>query len=149
MKEPLIFPINQLPQFIQIAVADLWEKNGIDPKDMERRNLVFTYFEGIYTATPMPTHLFIHESVHYVRQGSGESKNQAKDWWIRFCSDPEFRYQEELLAYREQYRYILHQLKNNKAVAFNEARILAADLSGQIYGNLRGLQTALSDIISK
>lgn len=144
--EPKIFRIKDLPLFIQQIAMDIWEENKVDPKDMG--HIVFTYFEGIYTSKPMPTDLFVHESVHYVRQGSGQDENRAKEWWLRYASDKEFRYQEELLAYREQYKYILK--KTNKAIAFEFAKnSLAKDLSSEIYGNLKSFYACLSDIIKQ
>lgn len=148
-KEPVIYPINQLPKFIQSLVSEMWHAHGIPPKDMEQRNLVFTYYDGIYSATPMHTDLFMHEATHFIRQGAGEDEMAAKDWWMRYCTDPEFRYEEELLAYREQYAYILKQVRGNKQTAFLHAKRLALDLSSPIYGNLRPFQTALGDITRK
>lgn len=146
---PKVLSIEKLPAFIQIAVADLWEKNGIEPTQMTKKSLVFTYFDAIYTATTMPTDLFVHEAVHYARQGNGKNEKLAKEWWLRYCSDAEFRYQEELMAYKEQYKYILSQVKGNRAIAFEHAKRLAYDLSGAIYGNLTSFPNALNDIIKK
>lgn len=145
LKKPKIYPINQLPQFVQMAVSDMWESKGIKPGDDV--DVLFTYFEGIYTARKISTDIFIHESVHFIRQGAGENENQAKDWWLRYCSDDAFRYQEEVLAYREQYQYILRN--TNRPVAFNHAKRLATDLSGPMYGKICSFQTALNDIIKK
>lgn len=147
-KPPKIYPIKELPKFVQMMIADMWEKNGLKPEDVEKnRDIVVTYFDGIYTANPMPTDLFVHECVHYRRQGDGENELAAKDWCLRYCDDPEFRYQEELLAYREQYRFI--RSKTNRPVAFEHAKRLAQDLSGTMYGNLCSFEKALSDIVKQ
>lgn len=148
-KEPVIYRIDKLPKFIQIAVSDLWERNKIPPEEMAKKNLVFTYFDGIYTATRMDTDLFVHESVHYIRQGGGMDEMRAKEWWLRYCDDPKFRYEEELLAYREQYAYILRHFKGNRAVAFPHLKRLATDLSGPIYGHLCSFQDAMTAISKK
>lgn len=145
LKQPQIKPIRELPKFVQMMVADMWEKNGLKPEDVEKnRDIVVTYHDAIYTANPMPTDLFVHESVHFVRQGGGENELAAKDWCLRYCDDPEFRYEEELLAYREQYRFI--KSKANRPVAFEHAKRLARDLSGPMYGNLCSFSKALAEI---
>lgn len=142
---PKIYKLSLLPKFIQMGTAEMWEKNGVKPND--NVDLIFTYFDGIYSGRAFATDIFVHESVHYVRQGSGKDENRAKEWWLRYWTDPEFRYAEELLAYREQYQFIYK--KTNKAVAFDHAKRLAGELSGVIYGSLRPFQTALGDIIRK
>ena len=148
-KEPVIYTLNKLPQFIQMGVSDLWEQNKIPPEEMQKKNLVFTYFDGIYTGTVLHTDVFVHECAHYIRQGDGADELQAKDWWMKYMSDPEFRYQEEMIAYREQYQFILRLAKGNRQTAFNAAKGLAMELSGPLYGNLRSFNTALGDILRK
>ena len=148
-KEPVIYPINQLPQFIQVGVSDLWREHGISPEEMEKKNLVFTYFDGIYTGTTLNTDVFKHECVHYIRQGGGADEKLAKEWWVRYCVVGEFRYAEELAAYKEQYQFILRIANGNRAVAFDHAKRLATELSGPLYGNLRSFNTALGDILRK
>lgn len=141
---PKIYPIDKLPKFIQGAVGKLWEEAGGGPKVTS--HIVFTYFDGIYAKDPLSTDLYVHECVHFVRQGSGQDEKLAKEWWSRYVSEKDFRYQEEVLAYKEQYAFILRHTKN-RAEAFEHAKRLAKDLSGPIYGNLASYPKALNDII--
>ncbi len=99
IKSPKVFKLSLLPQWLQMAIAEMWEKNGTKPENVD---VLYTYFEGIYTARAISQDIFQHECVHFIRQGSGENENLAKEWWLRYVTDPEFRYQEELMAYREQ-----------------------------------------------
>lgn len=142
-KQPSIKPLSELPEF---ALACIYQLHGTDitkiPKD-----LVVTYFDAIYTNTAMPQDLFVHECVHFVRQGSGENEDLAKEFCIKYVEDPQFRYEEELLAYREQYKFLLKHM--NKPQAFIHAKRLAMSLSGALYGSITSYTDALSAIIKK
>lgn len=143
-KPPKVLPIQQLPDFVKSSVATIWQKYG-NPKDTS--GLVFTYFDAIYTKDPMPQDLFIHECVHYVRQGAGENEELAKEWWDRYVNETKFRLDEELLAYREQYKFIFN--KSNRQISFEHAKRLALDLSSPIYGRMITFNEALSAIMKK
>lgn len=142
-KQPTIKTLSELPKF---ALACIYQLHGTDITKIPK-NLVVTYFDSIYTNTAMPQDLFVHECVHFVRQGSGEDEAKAQEFCIRYVEDPQFRYEEELLAYREQYNFLLKHM--NKAQAFNHAKRLAMDLSGRLYGNFISFTDALSAIIKK
>lgn len=147
--EPKIYTLDKLPKFIQILVADMWEENGVKESDLNKNDLVFAYFDGIYMARPIPTDLFVHESVHLVRQGDLKNETMAKNWWIRYCEDDQFRYDEEIIAYREQYQFILNKVGGNRPLAFKHAQRLARDLSGPSYGNICSYEKALLEIVKK
>jgi len=70
--------------------------------------------------------LLAHEKVHQRQQ-----KN-PHDWWNRYISDPKFRFEQELEAYREQYIFFKANMrtKYHKDFLFRIAR----DLSSPIYG---------------
>lgn len=127
---PKIYKRNQLPEEVMAQILLFWEKNGGIPPDISR--IVITYHDGIYTDQPMSRDLYIHEMVHFVRQGNGESKELADKWVKTYLNNPVFRYEEELMAYREQYKYLKHIL--NKPQAFNAAKFLASELCSQKYG---------------
>lgn len=141
--EPKVLPIQELPPFAQDCVARLWKKHG----NPTGKDVVVTYFDAIYTRNPLPQHLFIHECVHFVRQGSGQDEEKAKEWCERYVTDEKFRLEEELLAYKEQYKFILR--KTNKPVAFEHAKSLAKDLSSEMYSNMISYTDALFAIIHK
>lgn len=141
---PQVKPISELPEFAKRLMGQMWAKYGT-PKNLE--TIVCTYFDAIYTKSAMPQDLFVHECVHYVRQGSGEDEGLAQAYCERYVKDEKFRYEEELLAYREQYRFILS--KSNKPVAFEHAKRLAHDLASPMYGGIVSESEALLAIIKK
>lgn len=142
MEKPIIYPIDKLPDFVKGKVQQIWEKHGIPLNSL---SIVYTYFDGIYTAHEMPLDLYHHECVHYIQQGAGQSKEQADAWWTRYAEDADFRYQQEIEAYREQYKVVKNQ--KNKAVAFEAAKRFAMDLSSPVYGKICTFTQALMDII--
>jgi hypothetical protein len=127
--KPKFYNRKDLPDHILAQVVLIWEKNGV-PDDIN--NIVFTYFDGIYTARPIPQDLYIHELTHFIRQGNGEDKEMAERWWKQYCSDPVFRYQEELMAYQEQYKWMKTRL--NRPEAFKFAEYLSRELASKKYG---------------
>lgn len=85
-----------------------------------------------------PDHVFVdpllmaHEQVHCDRQlASGD----IVSWWLQYLDDKEFRFDEELLAHREEWRLIKETVpsrqQRRKSLAFITGR-----LSGSLYGNL-------------
>lgn len=140
---PQVRPIQQLPEFVQACVDKIWKSVGGAPKN--KKDIIFTFHDGIYTLNPFPEDVFVHECVHYVRQGGGDNLELAKQWWDRYAVDPKFRYDEELLAYRAQYKFI--QKHFNKPQAFEYAKRLAKDLSSSMYGGMISFEGALNAII--
>lgn len=70
-----------------------------------REGTIFAYGDYIYTMAPVDSlkqHLIEHESVHSTRQ----KKMGVEGWWERYLVDTDFRYEEELLAHRMEYRYL-------------------------------------------
>lgn len=141
---PVIRPVSQLPEFVQMCVDKIWKEYGI-PKN--KTHIMFTFHDAIYTLNTMPQDWYVHECVHFVRQGSGKDLELAKQWWSRYATEPAFRLEEELLAYKEQYQFITRRA--NKSVAFEHAKSLAQTLSSPMYGNLINFQRALSGIMGK
>jgi hypothetical protein len=67
---------------------------------------VFTYGDTIHSnTTDLPANLIIHEMVHMKQQREFEGGVEA--WWEKYLVDEDFRLQEELLAYRTQYQYLI------------------------------------------
>jgi hypothetical protein len=89
-------------------------------------SLVVAYKDTIYHSEPLPPDLIAHEAVHLARQQNPD------EWWSRYLDDPKFRFGEELLAYREQYKFIKDTTKDRNEVARHLWR-LASDLSGPTY----------------
>jgi hypothetical protein len=70
-------------------------------------NVVFTYGSTIYMGSSpgsaeLPADLAAHEAVHTEQQ----KRLTPLGWWGRYLADPEFRLEQELAAYRVQYKYV-------------------------------------------
>lgn len=102
------------------------------------RGTIFTYGDTIYNpdGARLIEHLKIHEGTHMVQQGGDPER-----WWVRYLTEPAFRLQEEVAAYRNQYQYICEKIKDRENRAHFIFRF-AEDLSGPTYGNMVSLAEA-------
>lgn len=80
-----------------------------------------------------------HEAVHAKQQH--HSKLYGLVWWWKYMRDPEFRFNEELQAYRVEWQWIQ---KNNrdKHMNWRYLRGMAESLSSEHYGKLCTLTEA-------
>lgn len=101
------------------------------PAVRKNKNIVFTYAPNIYSPAgiELSPDLKAHEEMHIERQS-----DQPSSWWTRYLTDIEFRLQEELVAYRAQYRYALEHYNRPKRRKLLSH--IASDLSSAMYGNL-------------
>jgi len=106
------------------------------------KGTTFTVGDTIYCKINIPRDLLIHELVH-VRQ---QTEMGWKKWWKKYFKDVEFRYSQEIEAYRKQYQWIKNNVKDrnmqNKYLVF-----YARSLSGKLYGNLKTYDEALKEIV--
>lgn len=118
-------PISELPDVIK----DKWGTP---------LGVCFTYGDLIYADIDvLPKDVQIHENVHKRQQ------QKPYEWWERYNIDKKFRYEQELEAYRAQYKY----LKSiNKTKAFDMAKIFAKQLSGDMYEQCQNYTQSLLDI---
>lgn len=121
----------------------MWEKELGKIPEMD--SLIVTYFDTIYTNKPIPEDYYIHEMVHFVRQGAGEDESLARTFCIQYCENKQFRLNEELLAYKEQMKFMRGRL--NRPQAFEYAKYLAKELASEKYGNMISFGQALNDIM--
>lgn len=108
------------------------------------KGAIFTYGDAIYTVTKVHIDpgLMAHEEMHSEQQrGVG-----AAAWWDRYTSDPAFRLDQEVEAYRRQFAlYRLHlSRRTNREILLR----LSKDLSGPLYGRLVSRSEA-QDLISR
>lgn len=100
--------------------------------DIEDKPVVFTYGDILYN--PLGGHvskdLEVHELTHTKQQGSS-----PEDWWDRYINDKQFRLDQEIEAYRNQYEYYCRKNKSLNA-QFRFLRTLSHYLSSEVYGNL-------------
>jgi len=97
------------------------------------QRVIFAYAPNIYTMgdTNLPPDLMAHESVHIERQ----QVIGVKVWWDKYLTDPQFRYDEELLAHVAEYKQLCSML----AVAAKREKALkhvTNKLASGLYNNM-------------
>lgn len=103
-------------------------------------NAIFTYGDTIYAPYiyfELPIELFVHEETHMKQQN-----HEPKLWWGKYLASPDFRLEQELEAYRNQYHYFLKHNDRNKAYFL--LRRIAEDLASEMYGNIVSFDEAIS-----
>lgn len=110
--------------------------------DLTGKNPIWAYGDTIYNpgGFPISYDLVAHETVHGARQG-----DDPEGWWVRYLEDPEFRFKEELVAYRAQYQFIKLTNKDRELVA-RALMNIARDLSGPMYGSICSFDEAVKAI---
>lgn len=97
-----------------------------------RRNpsIVFVYGDTIYSPSnaELRDDLIIHEEVHVERQTDPEA------WWQQYLTDPKFRLEEELVAYRAQWQYLMQN--SERPIRRRILNSIAKDLAGAMYGKI-------------
>lgn len=98
-------------------------------------HVLFTYGDTIYypAGATLPPYKIAHEEVHMKQQ----LEVGIEWWWDMFLADREFRFNEELEAYRVDYKVFCKHYKN-KNERFRYLNSLTDDLAGPGYGNLKG-----------
>jgi hypothetical protein len=130
-------PTEDMPKSVKTAISKIWKKIPDNVSD-----ICYTYGAICFSPRVLTRDLIVHESVHTTQQGG-----KIDEWWERYGDDVEFRYSQELEAYRAQYKYILAQ--TNKSTAFNHAKRFAGDMSSAMYGDMCTYNRALQDILHK
>ncbi len=104
--------------------------------------VLFSYGGAIYN--PQNVHidgpLEAHEAVHAKQQG-----DKTEEWWNQYLEDPKFRYEQELEAYRTQYKEICKLVKDRN-LRYKFLNAVARDLSSPLYGNCVTLLEAIKAI---
>lgn len=119
--------------------------------DFNEGTTIFTYGDTIYNPAGINVTLDLraHEEVHEVQQAAMKTmlSSGPKNWWKQYIKDPEFRFQQELEAYRAQYQFVKRTIKDRNQLN-NYLTALARELTGPMYGKLQvgGLYQAMSMI---
>lgn len=117
---------------------DLIRLSDLKPNE----TILFCYGDTIYN----PNNIKIlpdveyHEAVHIKQQG--ENKDL---WWSRYLTEKQFRLEQEIEAYGEQYKFNKKFIKNNKLLKWRLEKMAQA-LSSETYGNLLNYFQAESKI---
>jgi len=120
------------PQWILDAVKSQWNVDW-------ESNVIFTYEDTISTSSgEMSEDLIAHERTHTRQQ----AEMGADVWWKRYLEDDQFRYEQELEAYQNQYKWLVAHIKDRNEVTrflMNYAR----SLSSGMYGNIVSFTTVI------
>lgn len=102
--------------------------------------VIFSYAPYIYSPSlrPIDPSLIAHENIHIARQ----HKIGVEDWWDKYLTDFDFRFYEELLAHRAEYRVLSVNAKTFKQQCV-ALRIVAKKLAAPLYGRMINLSDAM------
>lgn len=116
------------------------------PDAVKSRSVIFAYGEDIYNPFDLPVgpQNVAHEQVHFIQM---REIGGAEKWWKRYIKDPAFRVQQEIPAYRAEYRYIKDHTNDRERIA-RASRQMASALSGPNYGRCMSFNDALLAIVS-
>lgn len=129
-------PVKDLPESVKQKLLKMW--GGVEPENFD--TICFTYGDTCFTDTPLTKDLIKHESTHTRQQG-----NNPDEWWDKYIESKEFRYIQELEAYRNQYNYL--KTIKGKIKSFNYAVFFAKAMSKPMYGDMCTFNKALQDIL--
>ncbi len=128
------------PEYIYKKCVEKW---GVD---YVKDNIAFTYGDTIFFAKGsdrLPEDLFVHEMTHTKQHREYPGGRDA--WWDRYLIDDQFRLSQELIAYRNQYRWVVQNMKS-PAKRFEYLMYMAQALSGKMYGNIISKLEAIQEI---
>lgn len=103
-------------------------------------NTIFAYDGVIYSDYTLTKDLLVHEETHLKRQ----DKIGVDLWVSKYLSDPQFRLEEELIAYKAQLESIKDRGFRN-AVRMDCATALSSDL----YGGIITKDQAIKELLKK
>lgn len=107
--------------------------------------VIFAYGNKIYNPSrvKIDKHLLAHEEVHSERQ----INMGVEEWWVQYLQDDEFRYNEELLAHRVEYRSRMNSAANRQQRKSADKEI-AKKLASPLYGGQRSWKQTKKDILN-
>jgi hypothetical protein len=105
--------------------------------------VLFAYYPNIHNPSGIvvPPALIAHEEVHLHRQRDAG----PTQWWGQYLTDPEFRYNEELLAHAAEFR---HQRTSDRNASARLLMATALRLVAPLYNYVPpvSLQQAMKDL---
>lgn len=92
--------------------------------------LAFAWGDKVYVVNnfPMTPDVKVHEETHLRQQ-----KGDPATWWSKYLTDPKFRVDQEIEAYRNQYQYICASVAD-KNKRYKHLHNIATILSSPLYG---------------
>ena len=110
------------------------------------KGVIFAYDGKIYNPSNIviTPELMAHESIHCSRQGPDEES--SIEWWDRYLHEPDYRYNEELLAHRAEYLKALENAKNRKDKR-SALKQTSQRLASPLYGKMITAKKAAKEIL--
>jgi|ERR1035437_1511970 hypothetical protein len=126
---------------IKYTTPPNWDKIVAKFNVKETDHNYYTYGDCIYIPSRIQVtqDILRHEMTHAEQQNHDE--NVANIWWQNYIHDPEFRLDQEVEAYGNQYYFLCQNNKDRN----KQARILhefASVLAGPLYNNCVEYQEA-------
>lgn len=105
--------------------------------------VIFAYGDIIYNPSgkAIPPEIIAHEEVH----GKRQLEMGVELWWERYLTDKQFRYDEELLAHREEYKQHC-KLYTSRAHRRSGLILIARRLCSPLYGSVVNMEKAKLDL---
>lgn len=132
MKRDMLETVDGVPPIYDAIVQVL--------PDAANPGVIFAYGGRVYgrgIKKVLSRELDAHERVHIERQGSDPDA-----WWRQYLTDPAFRYIEELVAHRAEYRtYCARHI--NPVKRAQALRHIAKKLASPLYGAGVTVETAM------
>lgn len=122
----------------KVEIKDITEAPNLETVkklfNVDENYVIISYGNKIYAPNKtLSTDLMVHELVHCERQGFNEV--QAERWWKKYIDDKDFRLKEEVVAYRQQYKFACNIFKDRNK-RYKILFMLASHLSSPTYGSL-------------
>ena len=100
-------------------------------------NTIFAYDNEIYSNSPLPNHLIVHEEEHHKQQ-----ERDGLDYWVEnYLNNNEYRLQQEIEAYRAQLKSV-----KDRNTRYKLQIECAKNLSSDLYGDIISYSEAMKAI---
>lgn len=115
--------------------------------NLKGKKPLFAYDGVIYNphAGIVDDFIVVHEEVHFAQQN--KHPKGVDGWWNDYIENKHFRFEQELEAFRAQYKALVAVVKDRNYLD-RYVTMLADELSGPLYGNLIGKRGAAKIIKS-
>lgn len=125
--------------------SKLWNLIKLVYPDIVMEEMWLTFGKTIWTPGHISNDLIMHEAIHVSQQ-----KNWflAIFWWIRYTASAEFRYSQELPAYKMQMNYLCDHVYRGREQQFQVRRSIALIMSGPKYKRMVSYDQAMKDLSS-
>lgn len=109
----------------------------------KNHGVIFAYAPYIYnpSGVELPPEIIAHEQVHIARQ----QETSPENWWALYLTNPIFRYEEELLAHRAEYKKLC-ELAPSRQVRRGALKTVAKKLIAPLYAYKVPLSLAMEDL---